>query len=401
MVMCGPANSTNAQNATDSLSMALEKYYQLKSLPGFAVSIVDKSGVLYQNSFGFADLENQTPYTQNTVQIVASISKTTIAFAIMKLVEEGKLSLETPVNDLLPFEVRNPNFPDSPILVEHLVTHTSGILDVDGNYDFVGRVLQDDAGDLMKKLPRGYKKFFKKWKENEPLSLGKFCQNSLSAKGKAYSKKGFAKFAPGTAYEYSNLGASLAAFIVERVSGLSFQQFTRQYLFEPLKLKRTFWNYRKARSEELAAKYITEEMISVPHFEEQSFPDGGMYTSCADLSSYLVEIIKGYAGGGSVLKPATFQTMLTPRLTKTQYANESGKNTENICIFWHTAPNNQIWHNGGDVTGAVAYMWFDPATGIGRILMTNYYVSERPSQVEFISVWRTLEKYAGRIQMEQ
>jgi CubicO group peptidase (beta-lactamase class C family) len=96
---------------------------------GFAVTIVNKDKVLYQNAFGQADVAKNTPYTNQTLQPIASISKTFIAVALMKAVEQGLFTLETPINDILPFKIKNPNLPNSVIRIKHLATHTSGIVD--------------------------------------------------------------------------------------------------------------------------------------------------------------------------------------------------------------------------------------------------------------------------------
>jgi len=78
-------------------------------------------GVLYQEAFGYADLETSMPYTLETVQSVASVSKTTIAFAVLKLKEEGKLSLDMPIANFLLCPIANPHFKDSILRIKHLV----------------------------------------------------------------------------------------------------------------------------------------------------------------------------------------------------------------------------------------------------------------------------------------
>ena len=134
-------------------------------------------------------------------------------------------------------------------------------------------------------------------------------------------------------------------------------------------------------------------MVPMHHYTEVSFPDGGLYMDCTDLSIYLMEMIKGYNGKSDLLKPESYQKMFSGQLSEKQMGDKKTKNHENTGVFWHISPEGLIWHNGGDVTGSVVYMWFDPSNNIGRIIMTNYFVNERPSKIEFIYAWKTLEKY--------
>ncbi|MEQ9415338.1 MAG: serine hydrolase domain-containing protein [Cyclobacteriaceae bacterium] len=387
-----------AQPNFDLLDQELKSLNDQKYLPGFAVAIVNADGILYKNSYGFANLKQQRPFTDSTSQIIASVSKTLIAFDLMKLVEQGKLSLDTPVNDILPFDVVNPNYPNLPITINHLVTHTSGILDLNENYDHINKRWSSGNKSTIKDAPKDYRALLKRWKRIKPSTLAKFCESTLSESGKWYTKKAFANNPPGSKYEYSNLGATLAGYIVEVSSGKKFETYTEENLLAPLQMNQSNWHVSEIDASKLASRYVLPQMYSMPNFDELSFPDGGFYTSLNDLSKYLIEMIKGYSGKSDLLMPELFKIMMTPRLTEEQLSDDKPRNMENLGVFWHIAPNGDIWHNGGEPTGATVYMWFDPESGIGRILMTNYFVAERESQIEFISIWRALEKSAGQIQ---
>jgi CubicO group peptidase (beta-lactamase class C family) len=124
-----PGNITTASELTE----ALNDIYDASEAPGFAVSIVKNDALVYQETFGMADIQGNEFYTNQTTQPIGSISKTFVAAAIVKAIEEGFFTLETDINDILPVEVVNPKQPDAAIKVKHLVTHTSGLLD---NYEF-------------------------------------------------------------------------------------------------------------------------------------------------------------------------------------------------------------------------------------------------------------------------
>lgn len=121
--------SQEREKIRDTLPALIEKIYNRDFINGFAVAIVDENSILYSQGFGFADAKNKIRYTKNTIQPIASISKTFIGIALLKAQEMGKLNLEDPINKYLPFSVINPHHPDAAIRIRNLATHTSGIKD--------------------------------------------------------------------------------------------------------------------------------------------------------------------------------------------------------------------------------------------------------------------------------
>ncbi|MFK8038889.1 MAG: serine hydrolase domain-containing protein [Crocinitomicaceae bacterium] len=387
------------QNYEDTLDLKLEKFGNYESLPGFAVAIVNSEGVIYKNAYGYSDLENKKLYSQKTVQCVASVSKTMLAYAVMKLEEEGTLSLESPINDFLPYNVYNPLFKDSIIRIKHLVSHTSGIIDTDNNYDsrslyFTSNTNLDDS-----RMEKDDLDWFKLQKANKNITIKEYCENVFSENGKWYDQGTFEKFSSGNHYSYTNLGAVLMAHIIEQASGVSYNDFIEENILSVLKMDKTTLDGTKVASNLLAKAYVSEKFIPTPILGSNTYPDGGVHTNCEDLSNYLIEMIKGYNGKSSLLSEVTFRKMMTPLLSeKVANSGETGKNFDNIGVFWHIAPNGNIWHNGGNPMGGTVYMWFDPATGIGRILITNCDVRGSREMVrEFLSIWYTMEKYASKV----
>ena len=127
----GAAQPARHRAAVDSLTAELESIRSQGHFNGFGVAIVDRKGVRYQHGFGFADVQARKAYGIHTVQSVASVSKTLVGLALLKAQEQGLLTLDDPVNKYLPFPVVNPAFPDVPITLRHLATHTSSIRDND------------------------------------------------------------------------------------------------------------------------------------------------------------------------------------------------------------------------------------------------------------------------------
>ena len=215
------------------LSDSLSQIQKESGIVGFSVALVDQGGIRYTAGFGYADKNPPKEYGPRTVQTIASISKTFIGIALLKAQEEGKLNLDDPVNQYLPFKVFHPRFPDTPITLRHLATHTSGITDPK-EYDEKGYVLfKNDNGDEVV-----YSDFRP---AEEMLNLEEYQKRILSVDGEWYHKKTFMNKKPGTWFEYSNIGAGLAALVLEKATGVPFNTYTKAHIFEPLGMSDSGW----------------------------------------------------------------------------------------------------------------------------------------------------------------
>src|SRR5205085_7400589 len=142
--------------------------------------------------YGYADVATRKPFTPDTVMNIGSISKTVTGVALMRAVQEGKLSLDADINRYLPFKVANPHHPGEPITLRQLATHTSGI---------------SDRWEVYKDT------YFYGGEPDE--TLGDFLRAYFTPGGKHYATDNFLEAKPGTQREYSNIGAGLAGYIVE------------------------------------------------------------------------------------------------------------------------------------------------------------------------------------------
>ncbi|GAA4371613.1 serine hydrolase domain-containing protein [Hymenobacter koreensis] len=368
--------SASAQTAADALTADLSKLYRKAKLPGFSVAIVTKDSVWYEQGFGYADIQTGRPYTPQTIQNVGSVSKTVIGVALMKAVEQGLFTLDTPINQILPFRVENPHQPDKAITVRHLATHTSGIID----------------------RPDVYKQsyLFRTAAGTPPApALAQYLRDYLHVEGAAYSAHNFQGYAPGQSYAYSNIGAALAAYLIEVKSGESFADYSRKHILQPLALTASSWAYTEAQAAQYATNY-QELGRAYPPYSLITYPDGGWRTSCHDLGRYLREILKGYAGEPSrLLKPASFATMLHGQFTPEQQPLNLDSKEPNAGVFWAIRANQQIGHTGSD-PGTTVLMFFSPTTGVGKILMVNADTGKQTSQ-DIVAAWRLLESYEQRL----
>ncbi|PQJ77823.1 serine hydrolase domain-containing protein [Polaribacter porphyrae] len=333
------ANLTNIEKK-------LNRYYNPNKMGGFAVSVFNADSIIYSNGFGYSNRQNKIPYTTNTQQYIASISKTTIGIALMKAEELKLLTIDDPINKHLPFKIYNPNFPKEEITIKQLATHTSSL---DYN-ELVVESLYIEETEKSKSLNSFMSDYFQQGK---------------------YGKVTFTKFKPGSDWNYSNIGASLAAYIVEIVSETSFSDFTQIHIFNPLKLNNTYWTASKSDSL-LHTKYYQPVEDSISNVQTSGvilYPSRDMITNIQDLTKYCQAII---SRDKNLLKPDSFNKLLSPQLSSSITSLED----DNNGLFFMIDRNNygityQLTGMDGGDNCITTMMWFDPKTELGYIFLGN------------------------------
>jgi len=386
VVQSGLAQNENSPGK--ALTDTLEAICDSGPLVGFSVALVNEDGIQYVRGFGSADLTAQKTYEINTIQNIASISKTFIGIALLRAQELGLLDLDEPVNTYLPFEVIHPHHPDFPLTIRHLVTHTSGITDPD-EYDEKGYILRnaENGEDAV------YADFLP---PSQMLSLEEFQYNILSKDGQWYRKKTFLKKKPGGQFEYSNIGAGLAALALEKATGTPFNEFTRTHIFEPLEMSHSGWFPEEVDFSKHSRTY-TDKGIPIAPYSLVNFPDGGLMTSAEDLGKYLTELIRGYSGKGKILSPESFAALFTPQLQAAQFSSRSDgvyNDEYNMGVFMGFSAHDQIGHTGGD-PGVSSLMFFNAKTGKGKLLLVNTDLDKKGVET-FKAIWKTLETFEGQ-----
>lgn len=383
--------STETKNDQLALTNEINTIYQQKKFNGFAVSIVDENGILYKHGFGFSDIENNKKYTTETIQNIGSVSKTFVGIALMKAQELGKLNLDDSVDKYLPFKVYNPNFPEDKITIRQLASHTSSITDNE-YYSSKNYYLKPNQS------LNGLKLTFEDEQSFNPadsiISLQSYLENVLTANGK-WNKNSFTAHKPGTIYEYSNVGTALTAFIIEQATGKPFNQFTRKYILEPLKMKDSGWKTEEIDIKKYSRLY-ENPTTPLPYYQLITYPDGGFITNVTDLSKYLSELIKGYNGKGTILSKESYKEYFKPQLTESNFTERNTKNpyneSYNVGIFMGFGYTGFIGHTGGD-PGIMSIMFFDPKTSLGRIMIFNTNFSDKEGNKAFFGIWNTLGKH--------
>ena len=364
-----PAHAqTVAPAPADTLGMtaALRQLWQASALPGFAVAVIRPDGIAYERGFGYANKARRVPYSPNTLQGVGSVSKTLIGIALLQAVAVGKLRLDQPINELLPFPVGNPYYPNQPITLRQLATMTASLTDNQAFYS---------------------KHAYAKGDTSE-LSNEEYLRRTLTPKGQWYRDRQFLPFAPGTYYAYSNESAALVALAIERAMGQRYCDYTREHILRPLGMTDSDWSRTAVDTAKLATLYDQKGRPVAPYYTI-TYPDGGLVTSTHSLARYLLGILNPSVPGAP-LTTAERDSLIRPQFTPANFPEHVELDEPNQGLFWAYRCNGTVGHSGGD-TGISSFLFFDPKTRIGKVFGTNTEL-QKSTAAEFKAIWQLLDK---------
>ena len=377
---------------SEELTHELLSLSETGSIKGFSVAIVNDTKVLYQRGFGLSDMENNKPYSSQTIQNIGSVSKVIIGIALLKAQELGELNLNEPINNYLPYNVYNPSFPSEEITLKHLANHSSSITDTKFYHENVYILKEGEEFNKIKELEGVFNP------SNSLISMEKFLKKLLSEDGEWYSNERFTQNAPGEKFTYSNVGAALAAHIIEIATGESYPDFTQKYIFEPLKMTSTGWSFETTDFSN-HSKLYSYNGIELPFYRLQSYPDGGLLTSSNDLALLLRELIRGQSSMGTLLKRESYLKLYGDKTTFNE--SDSIKDVNPVlsvkydsCLFMGRTSTGYFGHTGGD-PGIVCLMFFNSYNKIGRILIVNTHIDGSEEEIlnELWDIWAKLEEY--------
>jgi len=314
--------------------------------PGVSVAIVKKGRTILAKGYGYADLENDVPATAETVYRIGSITKQFTSASIMRLVEQGKISLDDTLQKFLP------NFPaqGNHVTIRHLLNHTSGIK----SYTSLGpkwqRVMREDlATDSLVALFA-----------NEPFD-----------------------FKPGDRWLYDNSGYFLLGMIIEKVSGKPYGQYLQDELFTPLGLKGTIYCDQapliKHRAQGYAPRPNGQFVNAEPLSMTQPYAAGSLCSTVGDLAAWTAML-----SSGKVVSPASYKQMTTPLTLNDGKPLKYGFGLGVGALRGH----RQISHNGG-INGFVSELHHYVDDSVVVVVLTNVGNATAP-QLEKVIAARAL-----------
>lgn len=353
---------------SDSIDRSIKAFMDKRNVPGFAACIVKNDSMVWSQSYGLADIKQQIPMSIEGMMNIGSISKTFTTTAIMQLWEKGLVNLEENINTYLKVDIRNPRYPNNPITISQILTHTSSIQD-GPSYS-----LSYACGD-------------------PTLSLKEWIYANLTPGGTYYDNgSNFGDWAPGSEEQYSNIAFGLLGFIVETVAKQPFHAYCKEHIFTPLGMNNTAWYLSEIdttqhirpyayvthenRHDLLDARrlYPNESDFNPDTFIENclygfpNYPDGLVRTSISELSHFLIAILNGGEfNGSSILQPQTIELMLSEQDPKHP---SQGLCFHTLVLETSNDPISLWGHTGGD-PGITTFMFFDPESKLGVITFQN------------------------------
>ena len=302
--------------------------------PGAVVVIVKDGDVFFAKGYGYADLESRSPVDPaKTLFRPGSISKLFTWTAVMQLVEQGKLSLDEDVNTYLDFKI--PETFKDPITLRDLMTHTAGF--------------EDKGQGLFKLDPK------------EVSSLEEYVKQNLPAR----------VFPAGEISAYSNYGTALSGYIVQRVSGIPFNDYIQKNIFDPLAMNNaTFQQPLPAKYQPdmaSAYNYINGDYVKGSFEYVVGTPAGALSTTGLDMARFMIAHLQnGELDGKRILQEKTAIQMHSPL-----YASDPRLDGMAYGFFESMTNGNYVLSHGGDTMLFHSNLFLIPEYNLGLFISTN------------------------------
>jgi CubicO group peptidase (beta-lactamase class C family) len=300
-----------------------------KRTAGVSIAVVKNGKPILVKGYGFADLENDVPATAGTVYRIGSVTKQFTSAAIMRLMEQGKLSLDDTLQKFLPNVPSQGNH----VTIRHLLTHTSGI--------------------------RSYTNLGPKWARVMRIDL---VPDSLVA---LFANEPY-DFKPGDAYRYNNSGYFLLGMIIEKLSGKPYGQYLKDEFFTPLGLKGTLYCDQAPLIKHRAQGYAplpnnTGFTNAEPLSMTQPYAAGSLCSTVGDLVTWTQAL-----SSGKVVSPASYKLMTTPGTLNDGKPMNYGFGLGVGTLAGH----RQVSHNGG-INGFISELHLYPDDSVITVVLTN------------------------------
>jgi serine beta-lactamase-like protein LACTB len=339
-----PPESSHYASTISRARVLVRALMQTKQIPGFSIAVSVGGTIVWSEGFGMADVEQGVVVTSLTRFRLGSVSKVLTAAGLARLVESGKVDLDSPVQSYVP------NFPVKkwPISTRQLAGHTAGVR----HY-----VQQDFTGPLagaphFESVTKGLAIF-----ENDPLL-----------------------FEPGTSYAYSSYGWNLIGGVIEAASHEEFLSYMQRSVFEPLGLRSITADHIDSIIPNRTAFYIRAadgSLLHAPHVDNSyKWPSGGFLSNAEDLVRF----------GSAHLQPG-FLRQSTLDVLFTSQKLTSGKET-GVGIAWRIGTDPQgrrILHHGGTIEGGRAMLMMFPESKVVVAMLSNLLVDFGEQDAEQIS----------------
>ena len=329
------AFAISEEDTQKKITKFMEESLEMYNIPGASLGIIEDGETTYNNQWG--TLSDGSRITADTPFLIGSLSKPITALAIIKLVEEGKIKLDEPIQSYIPsFSYETDS--SKQITVMHLLEQTSGISEGEG---------------------------LKVTDKNRPKEVTiNQAVTDLSGVSLTYE--------PGEVYEYNSANYLLLGAIIENVTDQTFSDFVNTTIFEPLNMVNSAADYEGAVKKGYIPgfeSWFGKLVESGGFYDHAGAPYGYIASSSNDLLKFLTFMLEG----GEIVSDQTLQLLKTPP-----------KEGKTYGYGWHFSKTEHYPYHGGATADFRAHMFFIPEENLGAVILTNKYNAIEDAQVYHI-----------------
>jgi len=342
-----PFSVERAASGADSARKELEGYDQLVQgmidawkVPGLAVAIVKDGQVVYEKGFGYRDTEKKLPVTPDTLFAIGSSSKAFTTFVMGTLVDEGKLDWDKPVTTFLPGFRLHDRVATEQLTPRDMVSHRSGLPRHDLSWY---NATELSRKELVERLP--------------------YMEATYPLRSR---------------WQYNNFMFLTAGYLVEQVTGKSWEDNVRERIFQPLGMTSSnFSVHDSQKAADFALPYREEDdKVGLIPFREitNMGPAGSINSSIRDMAKWVqVHLSGGKAGDRQLIGPATLIDIHSPHMVLTEMPErpELSQTSYGLAWFIDTYRGHQRVSHGGNIDGFSALVTLLPNDDLGMVILTN------------------------------
>jgi CubicO group peptidase (beta-lactamase class C family) len=384
--LAAASGAATAASAASSVDDILRRAFEQSGVPGAVALATTRDRILYRHAFGLADIETGRPMTGDAMFRVASMTKPITSLAALQLVEQGRFTLDDPVQRFLPefanlhivesFDPATGSYTVRPatkaVTVRHLLTHTSGLA-----YNFISPIVRDFR-------PR----------DGESYRIGPLL------------------FEPGERWHYST-STDWVGRLVETVSGQSLDSYFRERIFAPLKMTDTHYNVPADKHGRLVALHrrlpdgsMVKEQNQPPVTLTNIIGGGGLTSTAADYSRFMRMVLnEGTLDGARVASDETIALMSRNQMGAVSARAIKTAMPERSNDFTLIADNRDKWSAafliaadakpGGPSAGSLSwgginntYFWIDRTRSIAGVVLMQFLPFADPKALAFVSTFQ-------------
>lgn len=320
---------------TSYLDMRIPVLMEDYDIPGASIALIQKGKTTWVKAYGYADLEAGRKMTVDTPVMVQSISKSVTAWGVMKLVQEGKIQLDQPIEDYLnSFSLPETAFSEKKVTVRRLLSNSAGM----------------PLGNILERYSP---------KEKIPS-----LKESLSREARLQQE-------PGEAFSYSNTGFNLLELLIEEVTGRDFAGYMEEEVLVPLGMDHSSFTWSEKWYPPVPTGYDLKG-TPVPVYVYPGRASGGLFATVEDIASFVSAGMPGFSQSGSeVLIPENIRLLHTPEIEVPGFYGFAFDHY-GLGHFIETLPDGKTSvSHGGQGYGWMTHFQSVPETGDGIVILTN------------------------------